>query len=30
MTPPISNNSQLEKELIEDKPKLPNLWSCFS
>ncbi|CAF3626480.1 unnamed protein product [Rotaria sordida] len=29
MTPPISNNSQFEKELIDEKPKLPNYYPAI-
>jgi cell division cycle 2-like protein len=29
MTPPISTNYQIEKELIDDKPKLPNYYPAI-
>lgn len=29
MTPPISNNNQSDKELIEEKPKLPNYYPAI-
>ena len=29
MTPPISNTNQIEREFIEDKPKLPNYYPAI-